>query len=347
MLTRLIIENYALIDKLEIDFSGGFSVITGETGAGKSILLGALGLILGQRVDPSVMLDPGRKCVVEGQFLTGNYRLEDFFSLNELDYDENTILRREISLTGKSRAFINDTPVTLNVMKELADHLLNIHSQHSIVTLNDADFQLAVLDDYAGIQDEVESFRERFSKYGRLRKQLEELIRQELKSRADRDYFQYLFQELEAAALTEGEQDELERKLRVLTHAEEIKTDLYKAIQILSDGEAGILKQLSEISNLAVNISKYHPDLSDITSRIKSSHIDLKDISSSFEAIADEILVEPREIENISGRLDLIYRLEKKHLVSTTEELLMLKNDLEKKLLESSSLENKIAGIQG
>jgi len=346
MLTKLTIENYALIDKLEIGFSGGFSVITGETGAGKSILLGALGLILGQRIDPSVMLDPDRKCVVEGHFIIKNYQLEEFFSLNELDYEETSILRREITLAGKSRAFINDTPVTLNILKELGDHLLNIHSQHSIITLNDANFQLAVLDDYAGIQNEVGSYRERFSRYIRLTKQLEELLQMESKSRSDRDYFQFLFQELDTAALKAGEQDELENKLQVLTHAEEIKSNLYKAIQILSDGDVGVLKQLTEISNLAAIISKYHPELADIASRLKSNHIDLKDINSSFERIAEEILVEPNEIEAISNRLDLIYRLEKKHHVSAIEELILLKGEFEKKLQEVSSLDHKIAEIQ-
>jgi DNA repair protein RecN (Recombination protein N) len=346
MLTKLTIENYALIDKLEIGFSGGFSVITGETGAGKSILLGALGLILGQRIDPSVMLDPARKCVVEGHFIIKNYQLEEFFSLNELDYEETSILRREISLAGKSRAFINDTPVTLNILKELGDHLLNIHSQHSIITLNDANFQLAVLDDYAGIQNEVGSYRERFSRYIRLTKQLEELLQMESKSRSDRDYFQFLFQELDTAALKAGEQDELENKLQVLTHAEEIKSNLYKAIQILSDGDVGVLKQLTEILNLAAIISKYHPELADIASRMKSNHIDLKDINSSFERIAEEILVEPNEIEAISNRLDLIYRLEKKHHVSALEDLILLTEEFEKKLQEVSSLDHKIAEIQ-
>jgi DNA repair protein RecN (Recombination protein N) len=346
MLTKLTIENYALIDKLEIVFSGGFSVITGETGAGKSILLGALGLILGQRIDPSVMLDPDRKCVVEGHFIIKNYQLEEFFSMNELDYEETSILRREITLAGKSRAFINDTPVTLNILKELGDHLLNIHSQHSIITLNDANFQLAVLDDYAGIQNEVGSYREKFSGYIRLKKQLEELLQMESKLRSDRDYFQFLFQELDAAALKEGEQDELENKLQVLTHAEEIKSNLYKAIEILSDGDIGVLKQLTEISNLAAIISKYHPELADIITRLKGNHIDLKDINSSFERIAEEILVEPNEIEAISNRLDLIYRLEKKHRVSAIEELILSKGEFEKKLQEVASLDNKIADFQ-
>jgi DNA repair protein RecN (Recombination protein N) len=346
MLAKLSIENYALIDKLEIAFSDGFSVITGETGAGKSILLGALGLILGQRTDPSVLLDPTRKCIVEGHFIISNYQLEDFFSLNELDYEEITILRREISQSGKSRAFINDTPVTLNVLKDLGDHLLNIHSQHSIITLNDVNFQLAVLDDYAGIQNEVVKYREAFLKHLHLKKQLDGLFQLEAKSRNDRDYYQFLFNELDIAALKEGEQEEIETRLQVLTHAEEIKTNLYKIIQLFSDSDSSVLNQLSEILNLASGISKYHPELVDITSRIKINHIDLKDITSALEKIAEEVLVDPKEIETLSERIDLIYKLEKKHHVSNEKDLLKIKNEFEEKLLEVSSLENRINEFQ-
>jgi DNA repair protein RecN (Recombination protein N) len=342
MLVKLSVENYALIDKLEIDFSDGFSVITGETGAGKSILLGALGLILGQRTDPSVLLDPERKCVVEGHFIIRNYQLEEFFSLNELDYEENTILRREISQSGKSRAFINDTPVTLNLLKDLGDHLLNIHSQHSIITLNDVNFQLAVLDDYAGIQNEVMKYRDAFYNCTCLKKQLDELIQLELKSRNDRDYFQFLFNELETAALQEGEQEEIEKKLKVLTHAEEIKISLYKTIHILSDSDTCVLNQLSEIVNLSASISKYHPELDELSSRMNSDHIDLKDVNSTLQKIVEEVLVDPKEKEILSDRIDLIYKLEKKHHVSSDKDLLILKNEFEKKLMDAGSLDNKI-----
>ena len=346
MLAKLTIENYALIDQLEIDFSDGFSVITGETGAGKSILLGALGLILGQRTDPAVLLDSSRRCMVEGHFMIRNYHLEEFFYLNELDYDENTILRREISQSGKSRAFINDTPVTLSVMKDLGDHLLNIHSQHSIILLNDLNFQLAVLDDYAGIQNEVMNYREAFLKHLALKKQLEDLIQLEVKSRNDRDYFQFLFNELDSAALKEGEQDEIETRLQVLSHAEEIKINLFKTIHILSESDICILNQLSEILNLSVVISNYHPELVDISSRLKSNHIDLKDINTTLERIAEEVLVDPKEMETLSNRIDLIYKLEKKHHVSNDKDLLILKIEFDKKLREVSSLENKILEYQ-
>ena len=346
MLAKLTIENYALIDKLEIDFSDGFSVITGETGAGKSILLGALGLILGQRTDPSVLLDSSRKCIVEGDFMIRNYHLEEFFSLNEIDYEESTTLRREISQSGKSRAFINDTPVTLSVLKDLGDHLLNIHSQHSIITLNDVNFQLAVLDDYAGIQNEVMNYREAFYEHFRLNKQLDEMIQLELKSRNDRDYFQFLLNELDAAALKEGEQEEIETRLQVLTHAEEIKTNLYKTIHLLSESDICVLHQLSEILNLSENVSKYHPELVEISSRLKSNHIDLKDINSTLERIAEEVLVDPKEMESLSNRIDLIYKLEKKHHVSSDKDLLILKTEFEKKLHEVSSLENRIIEYQ-
>jgi DNA repair protein RecN (Recombination protein N) len=346
MLTKLIIENYALIDKLEIDFFTGFTVITGETGAGKSILLGALALILGQRIDPSVMLDPNRKCVVEGHFALKNYNLEDFFASNELDYEEVSILHREISHSAKSRAFINDTPVTLNILKELVEHLLNIHSQHSIITLNDSNFQLAVIDDYAGIQNEVGKFKEKFSGYLKHKKQLQELIDTESKSRNDRDYYQFLLQELEIANIKSGEQDELERKLQVLSHAEEIKTSLFKASGLLSDAESGVLRQLTEIMNLVSAVAKYQPEFADISNRIKSDHIDLKDINASFEKLAEEIMVEPDEMEFTTNRLDLIYRLEKKHHVPNEDGLIVLKDELENKLKDISTVENNITDLQ-
>ena len=222
MLSKLVIENYALIDHLEMDFSEGFSVITGETGAGKSILLGALSLILGNRGDVSVLLDKSRKCIVEGTFAIKGYHLGDLFREHELDYDDTAILRREILQNGKSRAFINDTPVNLTLMKDLGDHLVNIHSQYSVITLNDADFQLAVLDNYSDNIQIIQKYRDNFIHFVQLKKEVEELVRQETLARNDNDYYQFLSDELESVKLQEDEQEIAEKRLDILSHAEEI-----------------------------------------------------------------------------------------------------------------------------
>ena len=229
MLNKLIIENYALIDRLEIDFSEGFSVITGETGAGKSILLGALSLILGQRADSSVLLDKNRKCIVEGTFGIRHYPLKEFFVSNDLDFDSQLILRREIQQNGKSRAFINDTPVNLPLIKELGEKLINIHSQHSIITLNDADFQLAVIDSFAGISGMVGEYRENYSSYTGLEKERNRLVEKENRARNEKEWLLFQLDELKASALHEGEQEDAEQRLAILSHAKEIRTKLAKA----------------------------------------------------------------------------------------------------------------------
>ena len=229
MLSKLTIENYALIDRLEIDFPEGFSVITGETGAGKSILLGAISLILGQRGDASVLLDKSRKCIVEGTFYTRDYQLDEFFSSNLLDQEEYTILRREINQAGKSRSFINDTPVNLGLLKTLGDRLVNIHSQHSVITLNDEDFQLAVIDSYAGNTKIVEQYRKDYLHFLDLSSALEALVNKEKQSRNEQDYHNFLYGELKEAGITEGEQESAEERLKVLSHSEEIKSQLQNA----------------------------------------------------------------------------------------------------------------------
>ena len=342
MLKKLYIENYALIDTLEIDFSPGFSVITGETGAGKSILLGALGLILGQRVDTSVLLDKSKKCIIEGHFDVNDYHLNEFFTTNELDQEPITIVRREINQNGKSRAFINDTPVNLALLTELGDHLVSIHSQHSVITLNNNDFQLAVLDDYAGVQEDVSRFREQFFSFLKVQKQFEQLLDSEVKSRSENDYFQFLFDELEAAHLKEGEQEEAEQRLKILSHAEEIKSNLYKAIDFLSGNEINILSQLSGIIQILGSITILYPVVDDFVSRIKSNLIDLKDINEEIDRIAEKVIVDPSELEMVSARLDQLYKLEKKHHVATEKELIDLKNEFSDKLLAVSSLGDKI-----
>jgi DNA repair protein RecN (Recombination protein N) len=342
MLSRLVIENYALIDHLEMDFSEGFSVITGETGAGKSILLGALSLILGNRGDVSVLLDKSRKCIVEGTFIIKGYHLEDLFSEYELDYDDTTILRREILQNGKSRAFINDTPVNLSLLKELGDHLVNIHSQFSVVTLNNADFQLAVLDNYSDNIQIIQQYREDFAYFIQLKKEVEELVRRETLARKDKDYYQFLWNELEGATLTDGEQEAAEQRLEILSHSEEIKTGLLQALDILSLGEQNITDRLSGITTITNNLSRYHSSLNEIGNRLRSNQIDLQDIAASMEKIEQDIEFDPAEIDTFTARLDLINRLEKKHSSPDIKGLLAIKDQISGKLMEVTSLEDRI-----
>ena len=342
MLEKLYIENYALIDLLEIEFREGFSVITGETGAGKSILLGALSLILGQRADTAVLSDKSRKCIVEGSFFIRDYHLDDFFSINELDYDDSVILRREISHSGKSRAFINDTPVNLPLLKELGDKLVNVHSQNSINILNDTNFQLATLDNYSGNLPDIKNYHAIYTRFGQVNAELEELIGLQVKSRNEKDYFQFLFDELEAANLSDGEQEETEDRLSILSHAEEIKTNLFKGTQILSGGEESILNQLSEVINNFQNLVHFNKEFLSIAERLKSNLIDLKDITGELSRINEHIIFDPEEAEKLTNRLDIIYRLEKKHAVSTIADLNRIKIEMDSKLIAVSNLDEQI-----
>jgi DNA repair protein RecN (Recombination protein N) len=345
MLSKLVIENYALIDHLEMDFSEGFSVITGETGAGKSILLGALSLILGNRGDLSVLLDKSRKCIVEGTFAIKGYNLEEIFREHELDYDDTVIFRREILQNGKSRAFINDTPVNLGLMKGLGDHLVNIHSQFSVITLNDVDFQLAVLDNYSDNIKIIRPYREKFIHFLQLRKDLELMINKENQIKKDNDYYHFLWEELEGAQLVEGEQELAEQRLDILSHAEEIKTGLYNALNILSLGDRNITDQLSEITNITHNLSRFHNSLIEISERLRSNQIDLRDISAGMEKIEQEIEFDPEEISNLTARLDLINHLEKKHNVLDIKGLVNVKEEISGKLQEINSLEARIRKV--
>ena len=305
MLSKLVIENYALIEQLGMEFPEGFSVITGETGAGKSILLGALSLILGNRGDTSVLLDKTRKCIVEGTFFIRGYHLEEFFSANELDFDETTNLRREISPNGKSRAFINDSPVNLGLMKELGDRLVNVHSQFSVITLNNADFQLAVLDNYSDNILTIQQYRDKYADLIQQKKVFAGMIQQEARIRSDTDYFQFLLEELESAKLREGEQEEAGKRLAILLHAEEIKSGLVKAIDILSQGEQNLVDRLSEIANVTNNLSQFHSSLKEISERIRSNQIDLRDIAAEMEHIEQVVEFDPDEAESLTARLDL------------------------------------------
>ena len=346
MLQNLVIENYALIKKLDIGFSQGFSVITGETGAGKSIMLGALSLILGSRADTQVLQDKSMKCIIEGKFSISSYNLESFFEANDLDYEDQTILRREISPAGKSRAFVNDTPVNLPVLKELGDRLVNIHSQHAIVTLNDANFQLAVLDSYVGHEDLVVSYKNQFKQYKKLQTNLEELKSIEQKSKSDFDYFQFQFDELDNANLVVDEQQELEAALEIQTHAEEIKSVLEHAGNAIDEAELNVLDSLNEVKNNLARVAKFHGGLQQLAERINANIIDLKDINAEISNINNEVHFDAGEIEASQMRLDILFRLEQKHHVSSVSELIEIKQQLYDKLDSINSIELEIAKLQ-
>jgi DNA repair protein RecN (Recombination protein N) len=346
MLTHLSVQNYALIRQLEIDLTPGFTVITGETGAGKSILLGALNLMLGKRAESQVLFDKSKKCIVEGFFNIEPYHLQHFFNSNELEYDNLTILRREIGINGKSRAFINDTPVNLNLIKDLGEQLIDIHSQHQTVTLNDANFQLAVIDSFSGITEVVKEYKSKYQDFIKLKTELELLIEEENKSKSEQDYFEFLFNELEAAKLIPGEPEQLESDLQILNHAEEIKARLSFSTQAIGGDEIGILSKMNEVRSNLNQISGFSAELKELAARLESSYLELSDIYNEIEKNAESIVYLPEKVNEIKGRLDVIYHLQNKHRVNTMEGLLALKEDLNIKLNNITSLEDKIKSLR-
>ncbi|MCW3101944.1 MAG: repair protein RecN [Bacteroidetes bacterium] len=342
MLKHLSVQNYALIDKLDVGLTDGLTIITGETGAGKSILLGALGLIAGSRADTQSLQDKTKKCIIEAAFGIKEYALEDFFKEHELDYEAVTTIRREINPEGKSRAFINDTPVTLNQLKELGERLIDIHSQHQTLSLNGTDFQLSVVDAFAKHDTLLEEYKQDFRSFKSLEKQLAELIEKEAQAKKDLDYFQFQFNELEDAGLKAGEQTGMEQELETLNNAEEIKSSLSKAAHSLNGGELNLLSSLGEIKALLNSMAKFKPEIAELSSRVNSTYIELKDIANEIESIEQEVVYDPKQIEILNDRLDAIYRLQQKHQVKTVEELITIKEEISNKLLDFSSLENEI-----
>ncbi len=332
MLKRLAISNYALIDTLDISFSNELNILTGETGAGKSIILGALSLILGQRAEGKYFFNQQKKCVIEGTFLVNGFHLNDFFSEHDLDYDQETVLRREISSDGKSRAFINDTPVNLSVLKKLGEKLIDIHSQHATLEINDEDFQLLVVDTIAGNQELLTSYNSTYRSYSHAQTKLKDLMSQSEQSKSDLDYFQFQFDELDKANLSEDEQVQLEQELDTLTHAEEIKRSLLLAIGVLSESDPSVITQLKEAALSLGNAEKYNPEIKELHERLNSSLIELKDILLEIERIEQHSSVDEARLEEVNQRLDTIYSLQKKHRVSTNAELINLRDQLSEKL---------------
>lgn len=332
MLKRLAISNYALIDNLDISFSNELNILTGETGAGKSIILGALSLILGQRAEGKYFFNQQKKCIIEGTFLVNGFHLNEFFDENDLDYELETVLRREISSDGKSRAFINDTPVNLTTLKKLGEKLIDIHSQHATLEINDEDFQLLVIDTIADNGVLRDHYKSTFKEYRQAQAKLKELVAQSEQSKSDLDYFQFQFNELEKASLSEDEQTQLEQDQDVLTHAEEIKRSLLSAIGLLSDSDTAAIIQLKEAAVNLGSAERYNPEIKELHERLNSSLIEIKDILSEVERIEQHSTVDEVRLEEINQRLDLLYSLQKKHRVSSNLELMQLRDELSDKL---------------
>ena len=335
MLQKLSISNYALIDSLEISFGSGLNILTGETGAGKSIILGALSLILGQRAENRYFFNQQKKCVIEGTFSVGDFHLKQFFENNDLDYETETVLRREISIDGKSRAFVNDTPVTLNLMRDLGEKLIDIHSQHATLEINDREFQLLVVDAVAGHDGLVNDYRTKFRVYKKETASLERLIHESDKAKADLDYYQFQFDELEKAALTANEQDALEQELYTLNNAEEIKRNLLGAFFLMQEGETSAIIQLKEAGHQLSSLEKHSPHIADLYQRLNSTIIELKDIAAEIETIEQHTHTNEIRAEEVNNRLSVIYNLQKKHRVNSTAELLQLQDDLSEKIQQA------------
>ncbi|GGE50317.1 DNA replication and repair protein RecN [Pedobacter psychrotolerans] len=346
MLQKISIRNYALIDSLDIEFDKGLNIITGETGAGKSIILGALSLILGQRAESKYFFSQDKKCVIEGNFVLADQKLLEIFEENDLDFSNETILRREISIDGKTRSFINDTPVNLSILKQIGERLIDIHSQHATQEINDADFQLLTVDALANHQSLLFDYRNGFKRLKQESNRLKNLINNAAEARSKQDYEQFLFNELEQANLKEGEQEELELELERLTHAETIKRALLTSAGLLNEGEPSGLQMLKEASLQLQGIEKFDPAINILFERLRSSIIEIKDIADELSTMEENTLHSADRLEIINQRLDLFYSLQQKHRVASNTELLEMQMQLEKNLNQLLSSDENIESLQ-
>ena len=346
MLQHLRIQNFALIEETEVHLNNGLTVITGETGAGKSILLGALGLTLGSRADVSSLHDKTKKCIIEAQFNIKEYSLRSFFESNELDFEEVTTIRREITPEGKSRAFINDTPTTLSVLKELGEQLIDIHSQHETLLLKETNFQFELVDAFAQTTNLFSDYKKQFNALQKLRKQLEELTAQEIQAKKELDYFQFQFNELEEANVKVGEQQQLEEESETLENAEFIKGSLVKSSLAINGGDENIVSALALVKQQLQSVSKFGKQFNELFERINSVSIELKELSKDIDACEEDVVYDNSRLEEVNAQLDKLNRLLKKHGVNSEEELLTIKTDIEAKLQQFSSLEVAIEKTQ-
>ena len=342
MISSLSIKNYALIEKLSIDFSKGFSIITGETGAGKSIILGALGLVLGKRADLTSLKNKEEKCVIEANFQISKYNLRPFFEANDIDYEDDTIIRREILPSGKSRAFINDSPVNLQELQELSLFLIDIHSQHQTQELSEEKVQFEIIDAIAGNQESILEYQTLLKSYKADKSKLNSLLKKQADSIREQEYNSFLLNELVLVNLKSGEQEMLEADFEKLNNVEIIKEAIDKSLAIANEEQIGVLHKLKEIKFSLQKIASFSPEYFSILERITSLTIEFDDISDELNRCSDKLINDPEQLEFINQKLQLIYSLQKKHQVATVDELIEIQTQLENSVLELGNLEQEI-----
>ncbi|MCR4030028.1 MULTISPECIES: DNA repair protein RecN [Flavobacterium] len=345
MITSLSIKNYALIEKLAIDFSKGFSIITGETGAGKSIILGAIGLVLGKRADLTSLKNKEEKCVIEAQFEIGKYNLKEFFEANDLDYEEETIIRREILPSGKSRAFINDSPVNLQELQDLSLYLIDIHSQQQTQELSDENVQFKIIDAIANNAEIITEYQKLLKSYKSDKSKLNTLLKKQSDAGKEQEYHTFLLNELVAAQLKSGEQEELEADYEKLNNVEIIKESLDKSLAIANEEQFGVFHNLNEIKNALQKVALFSPEYQNLFERVSSLTIEFDDVSKELESCSEKLLNDPVQLELVSQKLQLIYNLQKKHQVSSVDDLLQIQSDLGNSLLELDNMDEEIASL--
>ena len=347
MLKQLYIKNFTLIDTLDMEFRSGFSVITGETGAGKSIILGAIGLLLGQRADSKSVKMGTDKCVIEAHFDLSRYGMDRFFDENEIEFDaEDTIIRRELTSAGKSRAFINDTPVALSMLKELGEQLVDVHSQHQNLLLNKQDFQLSVVDIIADDTKELADYQQTYVRYQELKKE-EQRLREDIEQgRQQVDFMQFQYDELTNARLSDGEQEELEQRSETMSHSEDIKTALYEAESALEGDESGVVGNLKKAVSALQGIEHVYPDVAELAERMNSCYIELKDAAAEVSVKMEDVDFDPAELDMVNTRLDRIYELQKKYKVERIDQLLAIREELGRKLSNIENSDEALAEIE-
>lgn len=347
MLQSIFIQNYALIDKLDITFEPGFSVITGETGAGKSIILGAIGLLLGQRADVKAIRNGATKCIVEAKFSIASYGMEEFFKANDIEYDsEECIIRREVNINGKSRAFINDTPASLSQMKVLGEKLIDVHSQHQNLLINKEGFQLNILDILAQDIKELTDYQNEYNEYRKVNRELDECIRQAEETRKEEDYIRFQLQQLDEAELKEGEVAELEQEAETLTHAEDIKAGLYRSAQNIGSDEGGCVTLIKDSINTLQTVCKVFAKANEWKERLESCYIEIKDISHDMEDAQEAIEFNPSRLDFVNSRLNMIYSMMQKHHVKTDTELIEIAENYRQQLEMITSSDERISELE-
>ena len=347
MLKHLYIRNYALIDELDIDFPAGFSVITGETGAGKSIILGAIGLLVGNRADIKSIKPGAKKCVIEAQFGIAGYGLEPLFTDNDIDFDpDECIVRRELSATGKSRSFVNDSPAPLQFLRQLGDKLIDIHSQHQNLLLQKEDFQLGVVDIIAHDDKQKELYSKSFNEYEKARKALTDLQKSIEKARENEEFLRFQYNELQTAQLSDGIQEELEQESAALSHSEDIKSALFNADNILNADVDGIVGRAGEAADALHGIESVYPKVKELADRLDSAKVELADIAADVSADSDNVDFDPARLDEVNARLDNIYSLEQKHHVNTVAELIKIRDEIEKQLDGIDDGDNQLGELQ-